>query len=294
MNPRVPFVTATDDDSHRRKRISGNSFGEKISWQRVWKRPHRRSPGVEFSELYSIRMYDELQPDSVIHWAAKVEGVGYNQENPATLFYDNFMVRTQLLHEENMMFFLTQYSKMALHEDELAADWELISAGEPFFKIKPLDWGELWCIQDRRVFVQVMITQYWSHSRTGRKRYMIWSHCSTIRCSSPYATRCSSTQWKQMGCACSGMMTLMCAPIRFMRRAFPWGQNIFPWKKHTNKRPFLLLLKASSRSICSGFLLTMILLIPLLAVMTCSWSKMPPNLLEQNIRGKRHVPLQIR
>lgn len=38
-----------------------------------------------------------------------------------------------------MMFFLTQYSKMALHEDELAADWELISAGEPFFKIKPLD-----------------------------------------------------------------------------------------------------------------------------------------------------------
>ena len=28
---------------------------------------------------------------------------------------------------------------VALHEDELAADWELISAGEPFFKIKPLD-----------------------------------------------------------------------------------------------------------------------------------------------------------
>ena len=28
---------------------------------------------------------------------------------------------------------------VALHEDELAADWELISAGEPFFTIKPLD-----------------------------------------------------------------------------------------------------------------------------------------------------------
>ena len=28
---------------------------------------------------------------------------------------------------------------IALHEDELAADWELISAGEPIFKIKPLE-----------------------------------------------------------------------------------------------------------------------------------------------------------
>ena len=45
------------------------------------------------------RMYDELNPDIVIHLAAKVGGIGFNQENPATLFYDNLMMGTQLLHE---------------------------------------------------------------------------------------------------------------------------------------------------------------------------------------------------
>jgi len=45
------------------------------------------------------RMYDELNPDIVIHLAAKVGGIGFNQENPATLFYDNLMMGVQLLHE---------------------------------------------------------------------------------------------------------------------------------------------------------------------------------------------------
>lgn len=46
-----------------------------------------------------IRMYDDLQPDIVIHLAAKVGGIGYNQENPASLFYENLMMGVQLLHE---------------------------------------------------------------------------------------------------------------------------------------------------------------------------------------------------
>lgn len=45
------------------------------------------------------RMYDETAPDIVIHLAAKVGGIGFNQENPATLFYENLMMGTQLLHE---------------------------------------------------------------------------------------------------------------------------------------------------------------------------------------------------
>lgn len=45
------------------------------------------------------RMYDELTPDIVIHLAAKAGGIGYNQENPATLFYENLMMGVQLLHE---------------------------------------------------------------------------------------------------------------------------------------------------------------------------------------------------
>jgi GDP-L-fucose synthase len=45
------------------------------------------------------RMYNDSKPDIVIHLAAKVGGIGFNQENPATLFYENLMMGTQLLHE---------------------------------------------------------------------------------------------------------------------------------------------------------------------------------------------------
>ena len=45
------------------------------------------------------RMYDDSKPDIVIHLAAKVGGIGFNQENPATLFYENLMMGIQLLHE---------------------------------------------------------------------------------------------------------------------------------------------------------------------------------------------------
>ncbi len=45
------------------------------------------------------RIYDDSTPDIVIHLAAKVGGIGYNLENPATLFYENLLMGTQLLHE---------------------------------------------------------------------------------------------------------------------------------------------------------------------------------------------------
>ena len=48
------------------------------------------------------RMYDEQQPDIVIHLAAKVGGIGFNQDNPASLFYDNIMMGVQLLHEGHL------------------------------------------------------------------------------------------------------------------------------------------------------------------------------------------------
>lgn len=44
-------------------------------------------------------MYDEQKPEIVIHLAAKVGGIGFNRENPATLYYDNIMMGTQLMHE---------------------------------------------------------------------------------------------------------------------------------------------------------------------------------------------------
>ncbi|MHB8910403.1 MAG: GDP-L-fucose synthase family protein [Syntrophales bacterium] len=45
------------------------------------------------------RLYDEQRPDIVIHLAAKVGGIGFNQENPGSLFYDNIMMGVPFLHE---------------------------------------------------------------------------------------------------------------------------------------------------------------------------------------------------
>jgi GDP-L-fucose synthase len=41
--------------------------------------------------------------DIVIHLAANVGGIGYNQDHPAELFYDNLMMGTQMLHESYKM-----------------------------------------------------------------------------------------------------------------------------------------------------------------------------------------------
>ena len=45
------------------------------------------------------RLYEETRPDIVVHLAAKVGGIGFNRENPASLFYGNTMMGIQLLHE---------------------------------------------------------------------------------------------------------------------------------------------------------------------------------------------------
>jgi len=48
------------------------------------------------------RLYDEQRPDIVVHLAAKVGGIGFNQENPGSLFYDNIIMGVQLLHEGHL------------------------------------------------------------------------------------------------------------------------------------------------------------------------------------------------
>ncbi len=57
-------------------------------------------PEFDLTDLSSIRrMYDTMKPDLVIHLAAKVGGIGFNQEKPAELFYDNLIMGTQLIEE---------------------------------------------------------------------------------------------------------------------------------------------------------------------------------------------------
>jgi len=46
-----------------------------------------------------IRMYNDKKPDIIIHLAARVGGIGFNRDNPATLFYTNLIMGTQLIHE---------------------------------------------------------------------------------------------------------------------------------------------------------------------------------------------------
>lgn len=49
-----------------------------------------RSPDVE-------RLYEEFQPQIVIHLAAVVGGIGANRENPGRFFYENIMMGAQLM-----------------------------------------------------------------------------------------------------------------------------------------------------------------------------------------------------
>ena len=57
-------------------------------------------PEYNLNKIKDIqRMYEETKPQIVIHLAAKVGGIGFNQEKPAELFYDNLIMGAQLLHE---------------------------------------------------------------------------------------------------------------------------------------------------------------------------------------------------
>ena len=45
------------------------------------------------------RMLDDGQPDIILHLAAQVGGIGFNQGRPAQIFYDNIMMGVPLLHQ---------------------------------------------------------------------------------------------------------------------------------------------------------------------------------------------------
>ncbi|MDD2752188.1 MAG: GDP-L-fucose synthase [Candidatus Omnitrophica bacterium] len=45
------------------------------------------------------RAYEDAKPQIVIHLAAKVGGIGFNQANPGELYYENLMMGAQLMEE---------------------------------------------------------------------------------------------------------------------------------------------------------------------------------------------------
>ena len=60
-------------------------------------------PKIEDYDLVNIndivRMYDQMGPDTVIHLAAVVGGIGANQEHPGEFFYKNLMMGVQLIEQ---------------------------------------------------------------------------------------------------------------------------------------------------------------------------------------------------
>jgi len=57
-----------------------------------------RSRDYNLVELNGVdKLYQDSQPDIVIHLAAQVGGIGANCENPGKFFYDNLMMGTQMM-----------------------------------------------------------------------------------------------------------------------------------------------------------------------------------------------------
>ena len=57
-----------------------------------------RSRDYNLVELKGVeKLYQDSQPDIVIHLAAQVGGIGANRENPGKFFYDNLMMGTQMI-----------------------------------------------------------------------------------------------------------------------------------------------------------------------------------------------------
>ncbi len=57
-----------------------------------------RSAAYNLVDMVAVtRLYDDCQPDIVLHLAARVGGIGANQANAGTFFYDNLMMGTQLM-----------------------------------------------------------------------------------------------------------------------------------------------------------------------------------------------------
>ena len=57
-----------------------------------------RSTAYDLTQAADVcRAYQALQPEVVIHLAAKVGGIGINREHPAEFFYENLMMGVQLI-----------------------------------------------------------------------------------------------------------------------------------------------------------------------------------------------------
>jgi GDP-L-fucose synthase len=92
----------------KNKRITvtgGKGFLGKHLFRRLQDKGYQKIAVADLPEYNLVgladvqRMYEDTKPEVVIHLAAKVGGIGFNQEHPASLFYENIMMGVQLIHE---------------------------------------------------------------------------------------------------------------------------------------------------------------------------------------------------
>jgi GDP-L-fucose synthase len=110
-------------------------LGEEVISQLVSKGADRknilvpRSRDTDLREMANCRKVAK-DADLIIHLAAKVGGIGYNMENPATLFYDNAIMGIQLMEAarvEGVAKFVAvgticaypKFTPVPFHEDDL-------------------------------------------------------------------------------------------------------------------------------------------------------------------------------
>jgi GDP-L-fucose synthase len=78
----------------------GSSVIEKLKQQGCKDIFVSRSKDYDLVHMDAVkRLYRDSKPDIVIHLAAKVGGIGANQENPGKFFYDNLMMGVQMMEE---------------------------------------------------------------------------------------------------------------------------------------------------------------------------------------------------
>lgn len=65
--------------------------------EQIWAPSSRELDLVDGAQIRSY--LEQTRPELVVHLAARVGGIGANRLNPATFFYENLMMGSQLLHE---------------------------------------------------------------------------------------------------------------------------------------------------------------------------------------------------
>jgi len=108
MNDTLPSLQATEGTIMKNKRITitgGKGFLGKHLIKAFQDRGYQKITVADLPEYNLVdlkdvkKLYAETKPDVVVHLAAKVGGIGFNRENPGSLFYENIMMGVQLIHE---------------------------------------------------------------------------------------------------------------------------------------------------------------------------------------------------